>query len=119
MNRRTASAPALYLRILVAWLLAMQPMIGAYAAAAASPLAGELCSGVSAPDTEPTGTADGHASCCLAACTPAMLPPPALPDAATPPEAHSEKPNPLRQTAEVDPAGFGPQSARAPPADLS
>ena len=115
MNHRPASSPSLYLRVLVAWLLAMQPMIGAYAAASAVPLSGGLCSGASAPDTDPAGTAEGHASCCLAACTPALAPPPETPDTAKAREPRPEKLHLFQRTAVIEPAGFGPQSARAPP----
>ena len=106
------------LRILIAWLLALQPMTAAYAAVDA-PLAMELCRGgvlsdTEAPDQDAPATPEHSSKCCLAcARTPVA-----------PPVAGAEIPVPAgfaailtsrTQIVFVATAGLGPQSARAPP----
>src|SRR5688500_4227849 len=77
MGRPFPSFAATALRILIAWLLVMQPMIGMHAAAQAAngPLAMELCRGAPAPaDNVPAKTVN-RSECCLA-CVPTAAPPP-------------------------------------------
>jgi hypothetical protein len=118
LRSRTVPA-AVYIRVLIAWLLAMQPMLGGYYAAQAAniPLAMELCRGAPAPLGDlPAGNAQDHSACCLAACTPASAPPPASGDAlAAPASFASSPPVPRPAPLTVAQAGLGPQSARAPP----
>src|SRR5687768_3315915 len=77
MVRPLPTFVATAIRVLIAWLLVMQPMIGVHSAAAAanSPLAMELCRGVPAPaDDVPVETVN-RADCCLA-CVPTAAHPP-------------------------------------------
>src|SRR5262245_30868528 len=116
MSTRSA---ALYLRILVAWLIAMQPLLAGYAAAAtaAVPLSGVLCSGAQAPGTGgPSGTGADHLRCSL--LCPAWLRsyPPAEPDLPRLAETLANAAQrPLFDIALLRSAGLGSQSARAPP----
>jgi len=117
MNRAVRPA-SLYLRILLAWLLAMQPMIAGYAAAsvAAVPHAAGLCSGGTAPTPDaPAGMAD-HRICCLVCAAPALAGPPLAPELSGP-AGPMARPAPRAHDASrvLGPAGFGPQAARAPP----
>ena len=117
--RTRASSAAVYARVLIAWLLAMQPMLGGYYAAQAAnvPLAMELCRGAPAPAGDlPAGQIRDHSACCLAACAPASAPPPGDGFAlAVPSSITSSSPAPRPERLAVAQAGLGPQSARAPP----
>jgi len=110
-----------YIRVLLAWLLAMQPMLGAYAAAQAAraPLSAQLCRGVSIPGGEhPPGIVD-HGACCLAACAAAAAPPPAR--FAVPAPASATANISFRRTPDSVHAAEARTSnrARAPPASFS
>jgi len=106
----------LYFRVLVAWLIAMQPMTGAYAAAASalSPLAMELCSGNATSGETLPAAARGHLDCCLASAPTAALPGEtiSLKLSGQAPAANEHR-RPAFVT--VAQAGLGPQAARAPP----
>jgi hypothetical protein len=109
------------LRILIAWLLAFQPMVAAHAAAAMAgqaPLAMELCRGAvldaGAVDQGAPAQRDHSAECCLA-CAPASAPPP-LAEAQVPAATSFAQTSEVRtEIVSVAKAGLGPQSARAPP----
>jgi hypothetical protein len=107
----------LYLRILVAWLLAMQPMFGAYASAQAAnaPFAMELCRGAPAPSADIPGQADrDHSACCMS-CTPVSGPAPRVAAIGTPVPVLAGRVDIHPGHVPVAQAGLGPQSARAPP----
>lgn len=122
MGRPIHSLSRTALRILIAWLLAFQPMVTAHAAAAMAgqaQLAMELCRGVPLPDDGapvegiPAG-ADHSAECCLA-CAPTPAAPPLAGAEIPPPAGSAEVRAPRTETRFVETAGLGPQSARAPP----
>lgn len=107
----------LYLRILVAWLLVMQPMFGAYASAQAAnvPFALELCRGGPAPSADtPVQPDSDHSECCMS-CAPASAPPPRIASITTTAPVIAERPVVRPGHAPVIQAVRGPQSARAPP----
>lgn len=108
----------LYLRILVAWLLVMQPMYGAHAAARSAnvPFAAQLCRGAPAPSANlPVQQPDrDHSDCCMS-CAPASAPPPRFAVIKTPAPVLTERPFIHPGHVPVMRAGLGPQSARAPP----
>jgi hypothetical protein len=117
MNVRYPSFTAAALRVVIAWLLVMQPMIGAYslAQAANAPLAMELCRGTPAPEDGGTpAKAKDHSECCLA-CTPASAPPPSGHAAVKSPLLFAAIAETPAEIIAVRQAGFFPQSARAPP----
>lgn len=60
----------IYLRILLTWLLVMQPMLAGFQAAQAAniPLSMELCRGGTAPSPDDPASRSDHAKCCFAAC---------------------------------------------------
>jgi hypothetical protein len=116
MGRPIPLFAATALRILIAWLLVMQPMIGLEAAAQAAnaPLAMELCRGIVAPDDGSPAKTSDHAECCLA-CVPVSAPPPAgVAVRAGPAVFVSVSALPPTYIA-VRRAEIGPQAARAPP----
>lgn len=122
MDARAPRAPALYLRILLAWLLAMQPMVGGYAAAALAadaPLALELCRGGTAPADQPSGSTVDHLGCCLAACLGANAPPPEQATLAARRRFDADARIPAHREPVIRRAGLGTQTARAPPASNS
>jgi hypothetical protein len=110
------------LRCILGWVLVLQPMaLGARAAESInSPFAMEICRGSAPGQTQiPADDRSGHDACCLAGC--------ALGGGIVPVEAQaSGLPRPAvihvagRGIPSAIPAlrnaGFGPQSARAPPA---
>jgi hypothetical protein len=116
MSRPIHSLPRTALRILMAWLLALQPMTAAYAAVATaqSPLVMELCHGGPAPDQGVPAQTDHSGQCCLT-CVPASAPPPAAQAEVFVPSSFSIKPAEQPEAVSVARAGLGPQSARAPP----
>jgi hypothetical protein len=107
--------------MLLGWVLALQPMVAGFVAAAVHPAAGTICQGA----TTPSGTGDlpgqhkDHGACCPAGCplagadipAPWPLPTPAilLADAVA---------GPVRARL-CWPARLGPQAARAPPHEFS
>ena len=108
------NSAAPYLRILLAWLIAMQPLLGAYAAAQAAraPLTMELCRSAISGDETPVQPRK-HTECCLAACAQTAAPAPCCVFAAR--DIYSAKialksPSRVGARAELD-----PRSARAPP----
>jgi|LNFM01.1.fsa_nt_gb hypothetical protein len=111
----------LCLRIVVAWLLVMQPMFGAHASArmANAPFAAQLCRGGPAPSADIAGDIPGqperdHSDCCMS-CALVAAPPPRDMAIRTPIPAIAERPAVHPGHAPVTQAGLGPQSARAPP----
>jgi hypothetical protein len=109
-------AAGLHIRVLAAWLIAMQPLFGAYAAARAdhAPLAMELCRGAPAPTDNAPAPQRDHTQCCLVACTPATGPAPES-AAIVAPRVHTASVYLPPVTRTISRAGLGPQSARAPP----
>lgn len=103
----------------MAWLLALQPMIGAYAASAMAnaPVAME-CRGVvldpGAPDQDAPAGGQHSQKCCLAYAPTAAPPPEAATELAAP-SVFSATAAPRIESPFVARAGLGPQSARAPP----
>lgn len=113
---RTLSASAL--RLLICWLLALQPMIGAYAAAQAAnaPLTAELCRGAPAPMSDQGVPAEsGHSPECCLACAPTPALPPAGFTGIAVPAPFAQTTVQPRESVTVPTAGLGLQSARAPP----
>lgn len=107
----------LLVRIVIAWLLAMQPMLGAYTAAQAAnaPFAMELCRGGPAPSADnPAPSGADHADCCLS-CAPVSAPPPRGVGIATSAPAPAGRIAARSDQVPVARAGLGPQAARAPP----
>jgi hypothetical protein len=108
------------LRILIAWLLAVQPMTGAYAASATvgTPLSMELCRGTvldqGAPDQDAPAGKNHAADCCLAGA-PTPAPPPQASAELSVPKLFSAAIETQVDVVFVATAGLGPQSARAPP----
>jgi hypothetical protein len=117
MGRPLHKLAATTLRVLIAWLLVMQPMIGAHAAAQAAntPFALELCRGVPAPvDGTPAKTAD-HQECCLA-CTPTAAPPPVVHSTVGPSARFAAAAAaPRAENIVLRRTGLSPHAARAPP----
>lgn len=107
----------LYIRVLVAWLLAMQPILGAYATAEAAnaPLAAELCRGGLVPETGSSLPAADH-GCCLAACTLGAVPLPHQASVPAPRLVLTTARGPAAEPETSLPPGRGLNSARAPPA---
>ncbi|BCJ92375.1 hypothetical protein IZ6_31100 [Terrihabitans soli] len=109
------------LRILIAWLLAFQPMVAAHAAASMAgqaPLSMELCrsAGLDRKASDqgiPSGT-DHSSECCLSA-VPVPAPPPEAALEVSEPSIFFETLAQLSDSVFVATAGLGPQSARAPP----
>ena len=110
-----------YIRILLAWLIAMQPMLGAYATAhaARAPIQAELCRGTTLPaETLPGAPAD-YLSCCVAACAHAAAPPSDIVALQDPQPVFSVPATiPLVREARTN-APTGLKLARAPPVALS
>jgi hypothetical protein len=110
------------LRILIAWLIALQPMIGAYAASASAPLAMELCRGtvldLAASDQGAPAGSDHSKECCLA-CAPAPAPPPDGSAELIAPSVFFGTAESRDESVFVAIAGLGPQAARDPPVSLS
>ncbi len=117
---RMAPLHLVLLRCILGWVLVLQPMaLGARAAGAInSPFAMEICRGSAPGQTQiPADDRAGHDTCCLAGCTLGGI---------VPVEAHASV---LSRPALIEiadrgvqldafsprNAGFGPQSARAPP----
>jgi hypothetical protein len=109
--------PRTALGILIAWLLAFQPMVAAHAAAAMAgqaPLAMELCRGGPATDQGVPASSDRSAECCLA-CAPTPAEPSGNAAEIAVPANFWAAPAPKLHTVSLATAGLGPQSARAPP----
>lgn len=108
------------LRILIAWLLALQPMVAAYAAAgtADAPFAMELCRGAvldqGGADQGVPAKQNHSAECCLA-CAPTPATPPVVQAEIPTPAVFAETLALQAEIVSVAKAGLGPQSARAPP----
>lgn len=107
------------LRILIAWLLALQPMVAAYAAAATAdaPFAMELCRGVvldQGTDQGVPAKQNHSAECCLA-CAPTPTTPPVAKIEIPAPAVFTETLARQAEIVSITKAGLGPQSARAPP----
>ena len=110
------SLRAILLRVLIAWLLAMQPMIAGFqSAAAANAPALELCRGGTAPGADLPDRADlAHPDCCLACSGCALsLAKTALPAHLAPEFFTHKLPRPSELP--LKQAGLGLQSARGPP----
>lgn len=118
MDVRAHRPAALYLRILLAWLLAMQPLLGGYAAAQAAnaPLTLELCRGGLAPAGHGPVDAPGHPDCCLTACLGIGAPPPEPVALHAPGRIATFASSAPLSSLTLRQAGLGPQAARAPPA---
>jgi hypothetical protein len=118
-GRNLPAPAALLARLVLGWVLALQPMLAGFGAA--DSLAAEhliLCRGApSATGDAPAPTAAGHAGCCLAACLgSAAAPPPLRADLPTPGNGFSAVGSaPTQSEGEVRNAGLFPQHARAPP----
>ena len=109
------------LRILIAWLLAFQPMVAAHAAAAMAgqaQLSMELCRGaVLDPGTPDQGVpaGSGHSAECCLACAPTPAEPPANAAEIALPAVFAAAPAPQLKTVFLATVRLGPQSARGPP----
>lgn len=107
--------------IVLGWLLALQPLVSGYVAAAASGTGHfAICRGLASAGENQPGQSEDHEDCCLAGCTQAGGAVPALRLALGTPDL----PRDIARTLLPQPqtrwhAGFRAQAARAPPPKLS
>ncbi|MGQ4274449.1 hypothetical protein [Terrihabitans sp. B22-R8] len=115
---------ALFARLLLAWVLSLQPMVAGFATAQAmgAPHLDVICRGSVAEDSrqgDDGGTGlPGHSICCLSGCVAAAAgaPPSARVFVPAEPSLIATPQFGARAGTELSPAGLGPQAARAPPA---
>jgi hypothetical protein len=112
---------ALLARLVLGWLLALQPMVLGFAAAGATGLQHlPICRGApeQAADLPGSGPVD-HAACCLGGCLPVGAGPASEPAALPSPQTQQAVVTASTPAdADATRAGLGPQRARAPPAHL-